>query len=339
MKALVLKQPGEFVLEERPMPVCGPEDLVIRVDAVAICGSDNHAVRGNQAMFTFPRVIGHEVAGTVYQAGTNVTGFQKGDRVCLMPCVPCGSCRACQKGHPNACKHLQLYGVHMDGGLQEYFAAPAKQFLKMPHSATPEEISLVEPLTIGAHAIGKLDLQPQDQLLVIGAGPIGVSCAVNARCLGVHVTLADTSQSRRTFVEHQFGFRCLDPLMEDYTAEVSRITGGELFDAVVDTTAAKISMENSWKWITNSGKIVFVGICGKTLELDGKAFHAREPSLYVSRNSTAADFQHVITLLQSGELDPRQFVTHTAPFPQVAAEILRWMAPEAGVFKGVITFP
>lgn len=339
MKALVLKQPGEFAYEDRPVPECGGEDLVIRVSAVCICGSDNHAIRGNQAMFSFPRVIGHEVTGTVHQVGAQVKDFQVGDQVCLMPCISCGTCRACQKGKTNACTKLNLYGVHQDGGLQEYLKAPAKNFLKIDFDAPPEAIAMVEPLTIGAHAVAKLDLAPEDEVLVIGAGPIGVSCAVNARSYGANVTLADTNWSRREFVENRFGFSVLDPLDENYRAHMEAITRQQLFDAVIDTTAVKISMENSWKNLSNGGKIVFVGICGTTLELDGKGFHSREPSLYVTRNSTAEDYQRVITLWKNGELDPRQFVTHTAPFSQAATEILRWMAPEAGVFKGVITFP
>lgn len=339
MKALVLKNPGEFVYEERPMPDCGTGDLLIRVDAVCICGSDNHAIRGNQAMFSFPRVLGHEVAGTVYQVGSEVTDFCVGDRVCLMPCIPCGTCRACRKGKPNACSNLRLYGVHKDGGLQEYFSAPAENFLKMPNDATPEEISLVEPLTIGAHAVSKLSLSPEDTVLILGAGPIGVSCAVSAQSYGAKVVLADTSKARREYVRERFPFLCLDPFSPDYPAQVDSCTGGQLFDAVVDTTAAKKSMENSWKWIANGGKIVFVGICNQTLELDGKSFHAREPSLFVTRNSTRDDFQHIKARWQSGELEIQRFITHTAPFSQAAAEILHWLEPETGVFKGVITFP
>lgn len=339
MKALVLKQPGEFAYEDRPMPECGREDLVIRVTAVCICGSDNHAIRGNQAMFSFPRVIGHEVAGVVHQVGEQVTDFRVGDQVCLMPCIPCGTCRACQKGKTNACTKLNLYGVHQDGGLQEYLKAPAKNFMKIGSDARPETIAMVEPLTIGAHAVAKLDLAPGDEVLVVGAGPIGVSCAVNARSYGADVMLADTNVSRRKFVKERFGFEVLDPLAACYREQLEVITRQQMFDVVIDTTASKISMENGWKYIANGGKIVLVGICGTTLELDGKGFHSREPSLYVTRNSTEEDYRRVLTLWEEGELDPRRFVTHTAPFPQAATEILRWMAPEAGVFKGVITFP
>ena len=339
MKALVLKQPGQFIWEERPMPECGPESLVIRVDAVCICGSDNHAIRGNQPMFTFPRIIGHEVAGTVYQVGTAVRDFAPGDKVCLMPCIPCGTCRACRKGKPNACSSLRLYGVHTDGGLQEYFAAPAKNFLKLPSDVSAVEAAMLEPLTIGAHAVAKLDLAQGDRVLILGAGPIGVSCAVNAQSMGAEVTLADTSAPRREFVQAHFGMTVLDPLAQDYWDRLRQISENDLFDAVIDTTAVKISMENSWKYIANGGKIVFVGICSKTLELDGKSFHAREPSLFVTRNSTAADFQRVMDLWQSEQVYPQRFVTHSTPFSSAATEILRWLEPEAGVFKGIVTFP
>lgn len=118
MKALVLNGPYDLSYEERPYPDCPSDHVVVRVDAVCICGSDIHAIQGHQPLFTFPRVIGHEVAGTVHQVGEAVTGLAVGDRVCLMPCIPCGTCHSCRKGYTNSCSKLQLYGVHQDGGLQ-----------------------------------------------------------------------------------------------------------------------------------------------------------------------------------------------------------------------------
>ena len=339
MKALVLRGAREFFYEERPYPDCPPDHVVVRVDAVCICGSDIHAIHGDQPLFSFPRVIGHEVAGTVHQVGENVTDLAVGDRVCLMPCVPCGTCRACRAGRTNACGSLQLYGVHRDGGLQEYLAAPAIRWLKMPRDAAPEEISMLEPLTIGAHAVAKLNLRPGDRVLVIGAGPIGASCAVNARTYGAQVVLSDTNPKRRDFARETFHLAVLDPLEYDYADQIKQITDGDLFDAVIDTTAVKPSMENTWEWICQGGKIVFVGICNGTLELDGLSFHMREPSLFVTRNSTPQDYMRVLQFWQLGFLNPKQFITHTAPFDQAAQVLLRWIEPSSGVFKGVIRFP
>lgn len=339
MKALVLNKAMDFSYEERPMPDCPPDHVVVRVDAVCVCGSDVHAIQGHQPLFSFPRVIGHEVAGTVSQTGSRVRGLREGDRVCLMPCIPCGTCRACRAGRTNTCGSLKLYGVHTDGGMQEYLAAPEGNWLKMPDRAAPEEIAMLEPLTIGAHAVAKLDLQPGDRVLVVGAGPIGMSCAVNARTYGAQVTLSDSSRGRREFGKNHFNLEILDPLGYDYEEEIKQITDGELFDAVIDTTASKSAMEHDWKWITQGGKIVYVGICNGTLELDGLSFHMREPSLFVTRNSTRRDFERVLQFWQQGMLDPAQFITHTTSFDQAAETVLRWVDPASNVFKGVVRFP
>jgi len=338
MKALVLDGADRFRYEERPRPGCPADHVLVRVDAVCICGSDIHAIRGDQPLFSFPRVIGHEVAGTVEEVGEQAQGFAPGDRVCLMPCIPCGTCRACRAGRTNACKKLRLYGVHEDGGLQEYLAAPAENWLKVPADAPAEEISMLEPLTIGAHGVAKLALRPGERVLIIGAGPIGVSCAVNARTYGAEAVLADTSPVRRKMVRERFGLEVLDPLRPDYQAEVEKRTEGELFDAVVDTTAAKVSMENAWRWVGQGGRVLFVGICGGTLEIDGLAFHMKEPSLFVTRNSTRQDFERVLAYWRMGALEPGRFVTHTVPFDRAADEVVRWTDPAAGVFKGVIRF-
>lgn len=339
MRALVLNKPMNFTYEDRPMPQCLPEQLVVKVDAVCICGSDIHAIGGRQPLFSFPRVIGHEVAGTVCQVGKGVEGFSAGDKVCLMPCVPCSTCRACQKGKTNTCNHLELYGVHRDGGLQEYLAAPAANWMKAPQNASPEELSMVEPLTIGAHAVAKLGLQTGDRVLIIGAGPIGVSCAVNAQTYGAQVTLCDTNPLRRKFVKDRFNLAILDPLDYNYSEEIEETTEGNLFDAVIDTTAAKAVMGQDWKWIAHGGKIVFVGICNGVLELEGLPFHMREPSLFVTRNSTRTDYERVLDCWQKGMLNPGLFVTHTVPFAESLSVLPAWTNPAAGVFKGVVRFP
>lgn len=338
MKALVLNRAMAFSYEERPMPACPSGHVLVQVEAVCICGSDVHAIQGHQPLFSFPRVIGHEVAGVVRQTGAGVTQLQPGDRVCLMPCIPCGACRACRAGRTNSCGSLKLYGVQTDGGLQEYMAAPESNWLKMPEGAAPEEIAMLEPLTIGAHAVAKLNLEPGHRVLVVGAGPIGVSCAMNARTYGAQVTLSDSSPARREFAGERFGMAVLDPTREDYLSHIQQTTQGELFDAVVDTTAAKLAMENDWKWICQGGKIVFVGICNGTLELDGVSFHMREPSLFVTRNSTRRDFERVLQFWQLGMLQPERFITHRVAFAQAGEALPRWADPAAKVFKGVVYF-
>lgn len=338
MKALILDKAKEFHYEERPYPQCAEGSVTVHVDAVCICGSDVHAILGRQPLFSFPRVIGHEVAGTVVETGIGVSNLRVGDKVCLMPCIPCKKCRACQKGKINACKSLNLYGVHQDGGLQEYLNAPAENWIKLPWDAEPEAIAMLEPLTIGCHAVTRLALQPGDRVLVVGAGPIGVSCALNVKTYGAVVTLADTNEQRRRFVSEQFELDVLDPVSYAYNSTIESITEGQLFDAVVDTTAVKSVMENDWKQITQGGKIEFVGICNGILEIPGLDFHLKEPSLFVTRNSTRADFERVINFWRLGMLVPEAFITHRTSFDKAGTEILKWVAPGTDVFKGVVRF-
>lgn len=197
---------------------------------------------------------------------------------------------------------------------------------------------MLEPLTIGAHAAAKLELAPGDRVLVTGAGPIGISCALNAQTYGAHVLLSDTNPGRRAFAAERFRLLALDPLDEHFTEQTAQFTENSLFDAVIDTTAAKASMEQTWRWIGQGGKIVFVGICGGTLELDGLRFHLKEPSLFVTRNSTRPDYERVMNFWRLGAFIPWQFITHQAAFDDAGQTLAAWTRPEAGVFKGVVLF-
>lgn len=338
MKSLILRGPRDFVYEERPFPKASAQDVIVKIGAVCMCGSDVHAIRGDRTSFACPVVIGHEASGTVVQVGEDVRSLAVGDTVALMPCISCGTCRACRKGRTNSCSSLQLYGVHRDGAMQEYLCTPAKYWLKIPFDVSFEAAAMLEPLTIGAHAVAKLDLQSGDRVLVIGAGPIGMSCAVSARTRGASVTMAETNEGRRVFGREHFPFPILSPLSEDYLQELNRLTDGELFDAVIDTTAAKVSMDNAWRYLTQGGKVVFVGICNGTLEIDGRPFHMKEPALYTTRNSTRQDYEWVIQQWAAGSIDPTSFLTHTVSFDKAGKNLIEWVDNPDKVFKGVVSF-
>lgn len=338
MRALVLNKAEDFVYEDRPRPVPGPGDVLVKISAVCICGSDVHVIKGDPTSYSLPGVIGHEVAGVVVETAPDVKDLAVGDTVCLMPCISCGSCKACRKGNTNSCTTLKLYGVHRDGGMQEYLCTPSRYWLKVPFPAAPAEVSMIEPLTIGAHAVAKLGLGQEDRVLVIGAGPIGMSCAVNARSYGATVVMSEINDGRRAFARERFGIEILNPLAEDYPAEVDRLTNGELFDAVIDTTAVKASMDNAWKMLAQGGRLLYVGILRGTLEINEQAFHMKEPVLYVTRNSTRTDYERVLSLWENGKIDPSLFITHTAPFDKAGKTLVKWVHNPAEVFKGVITF-
>ncbi len=193
MKALVLQEKGRFAYEQRTMPICGDDEVLIKPDVISVCGSDIHAIKGNLGFFKYPRVIGHEVSAHVVAHGKNAHAFKIGDHVCLMPCISCGECPACRRGITNACSKLQIYGVHVDGGLQEYVSIPEKYLLKLPENVTSDQASLIEPMTIGIHAVRKIAPQAGDDVFILGAGPIGLCCAMAASAMESNVSVIAAS--------------------------------------------------------------------------------------------------------------------------------------------------
>lgn len=336
MQALLLKEPGRFVYEERAMPQPAAGEVLVKVDAVSICGSDIHAINGKMPLFVFPRVIGHEIAATVVETNASTTALQPGDRVCVMPTIACGKCIACRKGKTNCCVALRLYGVQADGGLQEYMALPEEALLKIHDGATPDEISLIEPLTIGAHAVSRVHLDAGDRALVLGAGPIGICCAIMARAEGTRVVLADVNRERAEFVEARFGFPVLDPRGSSYKEDVASMTGGDLFHAVFDTTANKQSMDAAYTLIGNGGAVVFVGMHSGLLEIDEAKFHMKEPTLAVTRNSTKRDFARVLHMWSKNLIQPGVLQTHHMDFIAAADRLPSWASGTERVFKGVV---
>lgn len=233
---------------------------------------------------------------------------------------------------------LEALGVHCDGGLQEYLSIPEQYWIKVPFDARMEELSMLEPLTIGAHAVAKLEIRPGDKVLVIGAGPIGMSCAVNAQTYGAEVALAETSEERRAFGRERFPYPIFSPRAESYGAELAAFTQGEGFDAVVDTTAVKASMDHAWQYLAQNGRLVFVGICNGTLEIDGRPFHMKEPALFTTRNSIPQDYARVVEQWQMKKINPSMFITHTVSFDKAGGVLVEWTNNPGSVFKGAVLF-
>lgn len=321
------------------MPVRGQGEAMLRVEAVSICGSDIHAVAGRMPLFSFPRIIGHEIAATVLEVDAgNAQGLQVGDLIVVMPGIFCGTCIACRKGKTNCCKTLRLYGVQVDGGLQRYISIPAEKLVKPPKGAKREEAALVEPLSIGAHVLSRISVDAGDRALVLGAGPIGVCCALMAQVRGAKPVLADVSAVRAAQVMDRFGFEVLNPQDFGYSDRIEYLTDGDLFHIVIDTTANKMSMESAYRLLGQGGQMVLVGVLNDDLTINEASFHMKEPLLAATRNSTVGDFAEVLALWEEGRICPSDLMTATTTFDKAANDILAWTSAKDAIFKGVVLF-
>jgi 2-desacetyl-2-hydroxyethyl bacteriochlorophyllide A dehydrogenase len=319
---IVLEQPGRFAVVNRPEPVAVAEEVLVRIHRIGVCGTDLHAFAGRQPFFNYPRVLGHELGVEVVHPG-NASGLKPGDRCAIEPYLNCGRCSACRRGKTNCCVDLQVLGVHIDGGMQPLLAVPAHK-LHPSSGLDYEQLALVEMLAIGAHAVERAAIQADDFVLVIGAGPIGMSVIQFALLSGATLAVMDISERRLDFSRRQFGVKnTLAPV--EAPTRLKEIGGGERPTVIFDATGNAKSMASTFELAEHGGRIVFVGLFQGDVTFNDPNFHRRELTVSSSRNALGSTFREIITLAESGQIDTRPWITHhftleetPITFPEVA---------------------
>ncbi len=339
MLSIVLDQPGHFRLAETVAPAKpGPGEVLVRVGRVGICGTDLHAFRGRQPFFTYPRILGHELGVEVAELGpdTEASGLQVGDRCAVEPYLNCGQCLACRRGRTNCCEKLQVLGVHRDGGMVEWLVVPAH---KLHRSTLPlEHLALVEMLCIGAHAVRRAALTPDEQVVVVGAGPIGLATAQFAKLSGAAVAVMEISPQRRAFCQEHLGIETLIDPHDDAERALRDALGDHLPTVVFDATGNVHSMAAAFRYVANSGKLIYVGLVQDDITFNDPEFHRREMTLFASRNATGEDFQTVIAALESGAANIAPWITHRSRPETFIEQFPTWLEPERGVVKAMLAF-
>ena len=339
MQALVLERPGEFrfVVTPEPGPP-GAGEAVVRVQAVGICGTDYGGYLGKMPFFSYPRIPGHELGVEVVAVGPGVTSVQPGDRCCVEPYINCQRCYACQRGLTNCCEHHQTLGVHCDGGLRPLVTVPSRKLHPSPRLSHAQN-ALVETLAIGCHAIDRGGPRAGETVLVIGAGPIGLSAVEFAKLSGARVIVMDMVSSRLAFVRDRMGVADTIVATGDAGDEraVAELTAGRMADVVVDATGSPASMAHALTLCSFGGRLVYVGITQRDIVFPhAPVMHRRELSLLASRNALARDFTRIIGLIETGRIDTTPWITHRIPFADVIGRFPRLLEPASGVIKAVV---
>jgi 2-desacetyl-2-hydroxyethyl bacteriochlorophyllide A dehydrogenase len=339
MKALQLEQPKQFRFIDVPEPPPpGPGEAVVRVSRVGVCGTDYSGYLGKMPFFSYPRIPGHELGVEVIAVGPGVTNVKPGDRAAVEPYINCQNCYSCARGHTNACENHQTLGVHCDGGLRPRFTIPARK-LHVSEKLTFEQLALVETLGIGLHAVGRANPKPDETVLVIGAGPIGLSVIEFAKLAGSRVVVMDLNEQRLAFARDKMGVRETLLSKGDFDADVKAftdLTAGKLGNVVVDATGSAKSMSGAYHYVGFAGRLVWVGITQDQLGFTQPLMHRREMTFLASRNALAPEFTRIIRLIEGGMLDTRPWITHRAPFDAVLDVFPTWLKPETGVVKAVV---
>jgi 2-desacetyl-2-hydroxyethyl bacteriochlorophyllide A dehydrogenase len=334
MKAIVCERPHQLEVEERPLPARAPGDVLIRISRIGLCGTDYHIFAGNQPFLSYPRVMGHELAGRVAEAEPD-SGLAEGDLVTINPYLACGSCIACRKGKPNCCVSIRVLGVHTDGGMCEYLSVPRGAVIGAG-SLSEDQAAMVEFLSVGAHAVRRGETASGDRVLVVGAGPIGIAVALFARLKGAEVTLVDTDAQRLDYARSAIGLDRALLVDEGIEAALAALTDGEFFDLVFDATGNSRAMEKGFSYVAHGGTYVLVSIVKQEISFSDPEFHKREMRLVGSRNATNEDFQAVIKAIESGNIPTAAMKTHSFPLSEAPVRIPELISDQGSVLKAIL---
>lgn len=334
MLQIVLEKPGNFIANEGPEPTPKPGDAIVRVHRIGVCGTDLHAFAGNQPFFSYPRILGHELGVEVIDPGSEAHGLKPGDRCSVEPYINCGTCVACRRGKPNCCTSLNVLGVHSDGGMRSRLAVPARK-LHRSAKLDYEQLALVETLSIGAHAVERAEIKPDDFVLVIGAGPIGLSVIQFALVTGATLAVMDVSESRLAFCREKLGVK--HPLTPaESPARLKDIGHGDLPTIVIDATGNAKSMAGTFDLIAHGGRIVFVGLFQGAVTFNDPNFHRREITVCASRNAVPQTFRDIIALIEAGRIDTRPWITHRLALADLPKVFFKEISGNPAVLKAMV---
>ena len=316
MQQWICNEPGVLVSQEAEMPSRAPGFSLLRVRNIGICGTDIHAFAGNQPFFSYPRILGHELAVEIVESDT----FETGELATIIPYFNCATCDACLAGKPNCCEILQVFGVHIDGGMREYIVVEDCYILP-GKGLTADELALVEPLSIAAHGLRRATLSAGEKVLVMGAGPIGLFTILLAKIQGASVEVAEPNTSRLQFCKEKLG-----------VSEASATA----YSTVIDATGNLQAIESGFAKMSHGGKYVLIGLQKQAISFSHPEFHKREATLMSSRNATIEDFEYVMNLFRDKKIQAAPFISHRFSKNQVSGIFTKINEPTQQVIKSMI---
>jgi len=314
MKAIMVTEPHKIEIIEKEMPeIKADDEILVKVKAAGICGSDVHIYHGTNPMATYPRVIGHEFVGEVVEVGPKVANVKPGDKVSIEPILYCGECYACRVGRHNVCEKLEVMGVHVDGGFQEYVVVPEKNAHKFNDDIDWEEAVMIEPFTIAAQSTSRGDVRSGDYVFISGAGPIGLCILQYAKHKGAICMISDIDEDRLQLAKSFGADYAIDAGKVDPVEEVLRITNGMGANVSLDAVCIPKTFEQAIEATSVAGRVVVLGFTGVPSPVPQLPITKKELTIAGSRLQ-ANKFPEVVELINERKLNPKGLISHVFPF-------------------------
>jgi L-gulonate 5-dehydrogenase len=320
MKSVLLSSPGKIQISEAQYPVRKPNEVLLKVRSAGICGSDIGAYKGVNPLVSYPRVIGHEIAGEVLEVPAEETDLLPGDRVIIEPYVYCGECYPCSIGHTNCCENLTVRGVHIEGGMAEVIAHPRRLVHKVPNNIPWNLIPMAEPLVISMHAVQQADTQAGQHVVITGAGQIGLLAAQYALTLDAIPVIVDPVDERLELARKLGVTHTINPTVVDAVAEIKKITHGRMAEVVIEASGAASAIRGAVDYVSYAGHISLVGWPKNDIELPTGLFTKKELTVRGSRNSVG-QFPESLRLISEGKVDVASLLTKTVDMDETPAMV------------------
>jgi 2-desacetyl-2-hydroxyethyl bacteriochlorophyllide A dehydrogenase len=335
MNAVVCISPGELKAINKTAPTAQKGQAIVKIRRVGICGTDIHAFDGTQPYFSYPRILGHELSGELVEGG-QLPGFSPKEIVTVLPYWNCGKCVACRMGKPNCCVHMRVCGVHVDGGMVEYLSVPADALVH-GNGLSFDELAMVEPLAIAAHAVQRGQIKNEEFVLVVGAGPIGIGLVQFCKLAGAKVIVMDIDEQRLEFCRKTIRpDYVINPASASAVNEIKAITNNDMATAVFDATGSLAAINSALAFLAHGGRYVLVGLQSGDLSFNHPEFHKRETTLMSSRNALREDFEYVISCIKENKLRPLDFITHRLSLGALQSEFKELIGSKELVVKAMV---
>jgi len=319
MRALILDRPGEISVGMRPMPSIADGEVLLRVQLVGLCGTDLNSFRGKNPLVSYPRVPGHEISATVADSSN---GLSSGTHVTLLPYTSCGECASCLRQRPNSCEFNQTLGVQRDGALTEYISVPAAKIVR--GNLSLKELCLVEPLSIGFHAVARGQVTVKDTVAVLGCGGVGLGAVAAASFAGA-ATIAIDVDDRKLEIARKAGARhCINSQAEDCHKALREITNGLGPDVFIEAIGLPQTFRLAVEEVAYTGRVVYIGYAKEPVSYETRLFVLKELDIRGSRNALPGDFRAAVQMLEAKLFPVEDAVSLVVSLDEAPDAIAQW---------------
>ncbi len=339
MKKILIEAPERVEIVECEMPALAPNEVLLKVGFVGFCGSDLNTYLGKNALAISPVVPGHEIGAIVEEIGSAVPEglFQKGMHVTVNPYTACGKCPACRKRRPNTCRANQTLGVQRHGAMQEYITVPWEKVVEAA-GLSVKECALIEPLSVGFHAVSRGEVSDIDTVMVIGCGMIGLGAIVRAALRGAKVIAVDIDEKKLQLARELGAAYGLDSTKEDFHERLMELTGGDGPDVVIEAVGSPFTYNLAVDEVSVAGRVICIGYSPASVTFQTKLFVQKELDIRGSRNALPEDFKAVKEYMLRGTCPVEKLISAVIAPEEATAALAHWNGHRGEVFRILVEF-